>query len=136
MEPSDFSATRGEQEGKRKVVIRLEKVFDELWALPAIAKKITEGYIKGIEHGAKWWVKDETGKEDKVYVVIVYDESAVVLNGDQVYNDGIGWTVDQVAEAIAHQLQCKVETIDATAIADRNRDYWNWPDVIAEALEK
>lgn len=72
---------------------------------------------------------------EKIYVITIYDESAVVLLGDQVYNDGRGWTTDQVAEAIAHQLGAKVIHLDGTEIAEKNIDEWTWPDVIKEAIQ-
>lgn len=72
---------------------------------------------------------------EKVYVISVYDESAVVLLGDQVYNDGLNWTTDKVAEAIAHQLGAKVVHIDGEEIAEKNIDEWTWPDVIKEAIQ-
>lgn len=43
----------------KKLIIRLEKETDALWALPAIAKQIVEGYRRGDHHGAKWWIEDE-----------------------------------------------------------------------------
>lgn len=43
----------------RKVVIRLEKETDALWALPKIAKQIVEGYKSGDYHGVKWWIEAE-----------------------------------------------------------------------------
>lgn len=77
---------------------------------------------------------EENKVSQKVYVVTIYDESAVVLEGDQVYNDGLNWTSEKIAEAIALQLGRKVEVIDATKIAEKNRDFWTWPGVIQEAL--
>lgn len=45
----------------KKLTVRIEKEMDALWALPAIATKIVEGYKAGDYHGAKWWIEDEKG---------------------------------------------------------------------------
>lgn len=43
----------------KRLIIRLPKETDALWALHEIGKLVAQGYVKGDCHGIKWWIEDE-----------------------------------------------------------------------------
>lgn len=79
-------------------------------------------------------VQEVTKAIESVHVVDIYDESAVVLNGNILYSYELNWSTHQIADAIAFVLGSKKNVIDATDIA-KTTDEWTWPDIIMEAIK-
>lgn len=73
---------------------------------------------------------------NKLYVVQVYEDQAIVLNGFEVYNTAHNVSADDIAELIGNALKIKAVNLDATQIAERTPDDWIWFDTILTAIEE